>query len=51
MKISPDTMERITQPLMDPESLAIMGNLTCKTCIAENVTLQRVLRKRDDASP
>ena len=40
MKISPDTMERITQPIMDPESLAIIGNLTCKTCIAENVTLK-----------
>ena len=40
MKISPDTMERITQPMMDPERLAILGNLTCKTCIAENVTLK-----------
>lgn len=40
MKISPVTMERIRQPLMDPESLAIIGNLTCKTCIAENVTIK-----------
>jgi putative sterol carrier protein len=40
MKISLVTMERITQPIMDPERLAIIGNLTCKTCIAENVTLE-----------
>jgi hypothetical protein len=46
MKISPDTMTRITQPLMDPEYLAIMGNLTWKTCIAEEVTLQEFFEKR-----
>jgi len=45
MKISPATMERITQPIMDPESLAIIGNLTCKTCIAENVTLKEFFAK------
>jgi putative sterol carrier protein len=45
MKISPVTLERITQPLMDPESLAIIGNLTCKTCIAENVTLKEFFAK------
>ena len=45
MKISPDSMERITQPIMDPESLAIIGNLTCKTCIAENVTLREFFTK------
>jgi len=45
MKISPDTMERIMQPLMDPESLAIIGNLTCKTCIAENVTFKEFFEK------
>jgi len=45
MKISPVTMERITQPLMDAESLAIIGNLTCKTCIAENVTFKEFFAK------
>ena len=45
MKISPVTMERIRQPLMDPESLAIIGNLTCKTCIAENVTIKEFFEK------
>jgi hypothetical protein len=53
LKISPETMERIAQPLMDPERLAILGNLTCKTCLAENVTLQeffsRGLRPRPDS--
>lgn len=45
MKISPDTMKRIRQPLMDPESLAIIGNLTWKTCIAEDMTLQEFFEK------
>ena len=45
MKISPATMERITQPLMDPESLAIIGNLTCRTCLAENVTFKEFFEK------
>lgn len=40
MKVSPETMGRITQPLMDTEMLAVMGNLTCKTCLAEGVTLK-----------
>jgi putative sterol carrier protein len=45
MKISLDTMKRIRQPLMDSESLAIIGNLTWKTCIAEEVTLQEFFKK------
>jgi hypothetical protein len=45
MKVSPITLGRITQPLMDPESLAILGNLTCKTCIAEKVTLKEFFAK------
>jgi putative sterol carrier protein/multimeric flavodoxin WrbA len=45
MKVGPDTMKRIRQPLMDPEYLAIMGNLTWKTCIAEDMTLQEFLKK------
>lgn len=45
MKISPDTMERIKQPIRDPESLVIIGNLTWQTCIDENVTLQEFFEK------
>ncbi len=45
MSISPRTMERIQQPIMDPESIAIIGNLTWKTCIDENVTLQEFFKK------
>lgn len=45
MKISPGTMERIKQPIKDPESLFIIGNLTWKTCIDENVTLQEFFEK------
>jgi putative sterol carrier protein len=45
MKVSPVTLGRITQPLMDPESLGIIGNLTCKTCVAEKVTLKEFFAK------
>ena len=45
MKISPLTMKRIRQPLMDPESLAVIGNLAWKTCIAENLTLKEFFEK------
>ena len=38
MKISPDTMERIRQPLVDPQVFVDMGNIFWKTCIAEGVT-------------
>ena len=38
MKISPGTMARIRQPLVDSQSFAKMGNLFWKTCIAEGVT-------------
>ena len=38
MKISPKTMERIRQPLVDPKVFADMGNIFWKTCIAEGVT-------------
>ena len=38
MKISPGTMERIRQPLADPQTFADMGNIFWKTCIAEGVT-------------
>ena len=38
MKITPETMARITQPLGDIQSFAKMGNIYWKTCIAEGVT-------------
>jgi putative sterol carrier protein len=45
LKISPNTMERITQPIMDAESLAIIGNMAFKTCLAEQVTLKDFFAK------
>ena len=44
-KISRDTIERIKQPLKDPKNLFIIGNMTWKTCIYENVTLQEFFEK------
>jgi putative sterol carrier protein len=45
LKISPLTMARITQPIMDAESLAVIGNMTFKTCLAEKVTLKEFFAK------
>jgi len=41
MRISPETLARIRQPLVDSESFSQMGNLYWKTCIAEGVTPQK----------
>lgn len=38
MKIAPETMARITQPLGDVQTVLKMGNIFMKTCIAEGVT-------------
>jgi multimeric flavodoxin WrbA len=38
LKVSPETMERILQPLGNTKSFAKMGNIYWKTCIAEGVT-------------
>lgn len=38
LKIAPETLARITQPLGDIRSFAKMGNMYWKTCIAEGVT-------------
>jgi multimeric flavodoxin WrbA len=38
MKITPETMARIKQPIVDSQFFAEMGNLFWKTCIAERVT-------------
>lgn len=39
-EILPETQNRIQQPLMDKESLAIIGSLTWKTCIDAKIGLQ-----------
>ena len=38
MKISPETMERIRQPLIGLQTFSNMGNIFWKTCIEEGVT-------------
>jgi hypothetical protein len=38
MKISPETMARIRQPVIDAQTFADLGNIYWKTCIAEGVT-------------
>jgi hypothetical protein len=38
MKISPETMARIRQPLTEAQTFADLGNIYWKTCIAESVT-------------
>lgn len=45
MQIKPDTMKRIQQPIRDSQGLALIGNMTWKTCIDENVTLQEFFDK------
>ncbi len=50
-KIAPETMERIRQPLKDTESLNIIGNMTWKTCITENVTLQEFFNRGMNPRP
>ena len=53
MKISPQTMERITQPVTDVESFTKLGNMFWKSCIAEGVTpkifVERELVPRPDS--
>ncbi len=38
MRISPDTLQRITQPIMEEEAFALIGDLFWKNCIAEGLT-------------
>ena len=49
MKVSPVTMDRITQPLTDPEFFMSMSNIMWQTCIDEGVT--PVELKRDNIIP
>ncbi len=45
MAISPGTIARIRQPLVDPKLFAEMGNLFWKTCINEKVTPKEFEKK------
>jgi putative sterol carrier protein len=46
-KVSPDTLARVTQPLMDDPKLSFkMANLFWKTCIAEGVNPKEFAEKR-----
>lgn len=44
-RISDATMKRITQPIEDPQAMAIMANVFWKTCIEEGVTPKEFERK------
>ncbi len=46
MKISPETMARITQPLVEAQSFAQMVNVFWRTCIAEGVTPKEFAEKK-----
>jgi len=46
MKISPETMARITQPLIDPERYILTANATMKTCIAEGITMKEFWERK-----
>jgi len=46
MKILPETMERIKQPLVDPQVFSKLGNIFWKTCIAEGVTPKEFKEKK-----
>jgi len=46
MKVSPETMARIRQPIVDTQAFAVMGNLFWKACIEEKVTPKEFLEKK-----
>jgi multimeric flavodoxin WrbA len=46
MEVSPETMRRITQPLVDPQFFAAIANVMWKTCIAEGVTPKEFDQKK-----
>lgn len=46
MRISDETLQRITMPLMDSHSMAKMANIFWKSCIAEGVTPKEFKQKR-----
>jgi len=45
MKISPETLARIKQPVIDFESLAQIGNIMWKTCIEKGITPEEMRKK------
>lgn len=44
--ISPETMAKIRQPIVEPEQYARMGDLFWKTCVAEGVTPKEFYEKK-----
>lgn len=46
LKISPETMARIKQPIVDRSFFAATGNLVWKTCIAERITIRQFIEKK-----
>lgn len=51
MKISDETLQRITMPLMDSHSMAKMANIFWKSCISEGVNPKEFQQKRLVPSP
>jgi len=45
MAVSPETMARITQPLVDPQFFTEMANVMWRTCIADGVTPKEFAKK------
>ena len=46
MAVSPGTMARITQPLVNPQFFAKMCNVMWKTCISERMTVKEFAEKK-----
>ena len=46
MEVSPGTMKKITQPLIDPQLFAAMANVMWKTCLAEGLTPKEFEEKK-----
>lgn len=45
-RVSPETMEKLTQPLGDPKMLGRMANLFWKTCIAHGMSPREMAKNR-----
>jgi multimeric flavodoxin WrbA/putative sterol carrier protein len=45
LEISKETLERIKQPLNNPQGLVIIGNFMWRTCINEHVTLEEFFKQ------
>ncbi len=45
-KVSPETMERITRPIADPDSFVSLANVFWQTCISEGVTPEEFEKRK-----